>query len=90
MSEWDVVGVLAGLAGLAATLSAPMLRLNTTMTRLAVLVAELSDTLGALVRENRRQHERLDASLEGARGELRGHETRITVLERGSGKNGGI
>lgn len=77
MTEWGVVGVLAALAGLAATLVTPMLKLNTTMTRLVVLVEELSDKLAALERETAQ-----------ARGELRSHETRITVLERNGGKNG--
>ena len=51
MTEWGVVGVLAALAGLAATLVTPMLKLNTTMTRLVVLVEELSDKLAAMERE---------------------------------------
>lgn len=45
MTEWGVVGVLAALAGFAATLVAPVIKLNTTLTRLAVLVEELSDKL---------------------------------------------
>ena len=45
MSEWGVVGVLAALAALGATLLTSMLRLNGTMTRLAVLVEQLADRL---------------------------------------------
>ncbi len=79
MTEWGVVGVIAALAALAATLARPMIRLNTTMTRLAVLVEELSDKLCALERESGR-----------ARGELQRHETRLTILEMGGNKSGGI
>ena len=77
MTEWGVVGVLAALAGLAATLVTPMLKLNTTMTRLVVLVEELSDKLAAMERE-----------AAAVRGEVQAHETRITVLERNGGRHG--
>ena len=77
MTEWGVVGVLAALAGLAATLVTPMLKLNTTMTRLVVLVEELSDKLAAMERE-----------AAAVRGEVHAHETRITVLERSGGRYG--
>ena len=56
MNEWSVVVVLIAVAGLVATLATPMIRLNTTMTRLVVLVEELSDKLGALERENDGAH----------------------------------
>lgn len=77
MTEWGVVGVLAALAGLAATLVTPMLKLNTTMTRLVVLVEELSDKLAAMERE-----------AAAVRGEVHAYETRITVLERNGGRHG--
>ena len=77
MTEWGVVGVLAALAGLAATLVTPMLKLNTTMTRLVVLVEELSDKLAAMERE-----------AAAVRGEVHAHERRITVLERNGGRHG--
>ena len=77
MTEWGVVGVLAALAGLAATLVTPMLKPNTTMTRLVVLVEELSDKLAAMERE-----------AAAVRGEVHAHETRTTVLERNGGRHG--
>ena len=79
MTEWGVLGVLITVAGLAVTLVTPLIRLNTTMTRLAVLVEELSDKLCALERESGR-----------TRGELQRHETRLTILEMGGNKSGGI
>lgn len=79
MTEWGVVGVLIALAGLAVTLATPLIRLNTTMTRLTVLVEELSDKLSAL------ESETLDV-----RGRVNNHETRITVLEMGGKKSGDI
>ena len=48
MTEWGVVGVLAALAGLAAAILKPIIKLNTTLTRLVVLVDELADKLSAL------------------------------------------
>ena len=79
MTEWGVVGVLIALVGLAVTLATPLIRLNTTMTRLTVLVEELSDKLGVLERET------LDVCSRVNR-----HETRITVLEIGGKKSGDI
>ena len=43
MDEWGVVGVLAALVGLAATLVTPMIRLNTTMTH-----AKLAGRIGSV------------------------------------------
>ena len=40
--------MLAALAGLAAAILKPMIKLNTTLTRLVVLVDELADKLSAL------------------------------------------
>ena len=77
MSEWGVVGVLIALAGFAATVVTPLIRLNTTMTRLAVLVEELSDKLAALERE-----------ASAVRAGLSGHETRLAILEMGGRTNG--
>ncbi len=88
MSEWGVVGVLAALAALGATLLTPMLRLNGTMTRLAVLVEQLADRLAAFDERNARQHGELSGSLAELGGTVQGHETRITVLEIGGRKKG--
>ncbi len=90
MTEWGVVGVLAALAGLAATLAAPVVKLNTTLTRLAVLVEELSDKLSALERENSTVHTALAERIGRVRSDVGTHETRITVLEKKGGKNGDI
>lgn len=90
MNEWSVVVVLIAVAGLVATLATPMIRLNTTMTRLVVLVEELSDKLGALERENDGAHERLAGRVDALLGEVHGHETRLTVLEMGGKKDGDV
>lgn len=90
MDEWSVVVVLIAVAGLVATLATPMIRLNTTMTRLVVLVEELSDKLGALERENDGAHERLAGRVDALLGEVHGHETRLTVLEMGGKKGGDV
>ena len=79
MTEWGVLGVLITLAGLAVRLVRPLVRVNTSMSRLAVLVEELSDKLSALETET-----------SAVRGEVQSHETRITVLEMGGKKSAGI
>lgn len=90
MTEWGVVGVLASLVGLAATLSAPMIKLNTTLTRLAVLVEELSDKLAALERDNSSVHSALTERIDRVRSDVNTHETRITLLEKDEGKNANL
>ena len=60
------------------------------MTRLVVLVEELSDKLGALERENDGAHERLAGRVDALLGEVHGHETRLTVLEMGGKKGGDV
>ena len=81
-------GVLA-VAGLAATLRAHAAA-NTTLTRLAVLVEELSDKLSALERSNSAVHTALADRIGRMRTDVGAHETRITVLEKNGGKNGDI
>lgn len=90
MTEWGVVGVLAALAGFAATLVAPVIKLNTTLTRLTVLVEELSDKLSALERSNSAVHTAFADRIGRMRTDVGAHETRITVLEKNGGKNGDI
>ena len=90
MPDWGVVGVVVVLAGLATTLVTPMLRLNTTMTRLVVLVEELSDKLSALEHENGKEHSKLSERIGSVCEDVHGHETRITVLEKGGKKNGDV
>ena len=87
MTEWGVVGVIAALAGLAVTFSGPALKLNAAITRLAVLVEELTDRLAALEGANAKQHGELSGRVDELRGQAQAHETRITVLEMG-GKKG--
>ena len=87
MTEWGVVGVLAALAALAATLVTPMIKLNTALTRLVVLVEELADKLAALERENGSAHEKLGERISRLGSSVGAHETRITVMERNGGNN---
>ncbi len=90
MTEWGVVGVLAALVALATALAGPMLKLNTTMTRLAVLVEELTDKLAAFERANSAGHARLEGGISRLREELHGQETRISLLELGGKRHGGL
>lgn len=86
MTEWGVVGVLAALAGLAAAILKPMIKLNTTLTRLVVLVDELADKLSAL----EGAQSLMDGRIGRVHDEVKGYETRITILEIGGKRDGGV
>ena len=69
MTEWGVVGVIVVLLGLLATVTAPMIRLNTTLTKLNDKFDTLDERLTGVSESN----------------QLHDHETRIQILEHGPG-----
>ena len=87
--EWNVVGVLVTLAGLAAAVGGPVLKLNGSITRLTTLLQAIEQRLDTLEREARDQrahasesHRRIWAHSDGQDERLEDHEKRITLLER--------
>lgn len=81
MTEWGVVGVIVALVGLIAVLVKPMLSLNTSITKLTVMMEQFAENLTDLTGKNSKTHERLFGKLEEQETTLDDHETRITVLE---------
>lgn len=53
MNEWAVVGVIVTLVGLVATIMAPILKLNTSITRLTVM---LDDALTRIAKQEEKAH----------------------------------
>lgn len=87
--EWNVVGVLVTLAGLAAAVGGPVLKLNGSITRLTTLLQAIEHRLDEVEREARDQrahaaesHRRIWAHSDGQDERLEDHEKRITLLER--------
>ena len=86
--EWTVVGVLVTLIGLAAAVGGPMLKLNSTITRMNTLLESIDKRLTALEAGSQHQaekaseaHRRIWAHMDENDGRLADHETRLKLLE---------
>lgn len=87
--EWTTVTVIIAIVGLIATVTTPMIKLNSNITRLTVILdninAELEEqkkALSAQKAESRESHRRLWAHNDEQDNTLNDHETRIRVLEQ--------
>ena len=88
MTEWGVFGVIVALAAFVASIVAPILKLNTNITRLTVtmehVVQRMDDQGGEIndyERHNHESHKRLWDKTEEQDKTLTDHEGRITQLE---------
>ena len=82
MTEWEVVGVLVVLVGLVAAIVGPIIKLNTTITKLAAVVESVQRDIGDITDRNSKSHARIFEKLDEEDLKLQNHETRITVLEK--------
>lgn len=87
--EWTTVTVIIALVGLIVTVTTPLIRLNSNITRLTVILdgikAELEEqkkALSAQKADSRESHRRLWAHNDEQDNTLKDHETRIRVLEQ--------
>ena len=85
MNEWGVVGVLVVVVGLFLSVGAPVIRLNSTLTKLSTLVEGLRDRQAQQEQNNTDSHRRLWKHNDVQDAALHDHETRITILERKEG-----
>lgn len=81
MTQWDVFLVVAALIGFAASVVAPILKLNTSITKLTVTVENLSSHFAKFEVENKDSHKRLWGKSEKQDERLDDHEGRIIKLE---------
>ena len=89
--EWTTVTVIIALVGLVVTVTTPLIKLNSNITRLTVILdgikAELEEqkkALSAQKAESRESHRRLWAHNDDQDNTLNDHEARIRVLEQKS------
>ena len=85
MNEWNVVGVLVVVAGLFLSVGAPVIRLNSNLTKLSTLVEAVQSLQYRQERDNTDSHRRLWKHNDEQDAALNDHETRITILERKEG-----
>lgn len=80
--EWTVVGVIVVLVGLVTAIVTPMIRLNTSITKLTCAVDNFQKNLDELTQKNADSHARLWRHNVDQDKILNDHETRICVIER--------
>ena len=78
--EWTVIAGVAALVGLIGGIVAPILKLNTSITQLTVVVNGLAKGFDKLTDKNDDAHKEINEKLDD-------HETRISIIEH-SGKEG--
>lgn len=82
MTEWGVVGVIVALLALVTAIVTPILKLNTTVTKLTALVDGLAKDFEEMTSKNRESHKTLWEEVKHQNEKLGDHETRIKLLER--------
>ncbi len=81
MDEWTIVGVLAVLFGLIASVVTPLLKLNTSITQLTCAVSVLQKNIEGLTSKNSESHAKLWEHNTRQDAQLSDHETRIKLIE---------
>ena len=80
--EWQVVGVIVVLVGLAGSIIGPVIKLNSSITRLTVTMERLVRDMDAFKESSRDAHKRLWEKNDEQDKCIHDHETRITTLEK--------
>ena len=89
MNEWGVVLVIIALVGLATTVGGPVIKLNTSITKLIAGLEGLKEDLGKLGNDvseldvkNHESHRRIWNHNDEQDQQINDHEIRIQVLEK--------
>ena len=80
--EWQVVGVIVVLVGLAGSIIGPVIKLNSSITRLTVTMERLVRDVDVIKENSRDAHQRLWEKNDEQDKIINDHETRITSLEK--------
>ena len=80
--EWTVITVLVALVGLLATVGAPVIKLNSNLTKLTVLLDTLKNDMQEQKKSAKESHRRLWGHNHEQDGRIENHEKRITLLEQ--------
>lgn len=81
MTEWAVVGVIVVLIGLIASVVKPVITLNTTLTKLTVVVDSLEKRMNEIFDDRKTCQTEWHQKNEEQDLKLQDHENRITHLE---------
>ena len=80
--EWQVVGVIVVLVGLAGSIIGPVIKLNSSITRLTVTMERLVKDVDAFKESSHDSHKRLWEKNDEQDKIIHDHESRITSLEK--------
>ena len=81
MSEYGVIVIVVAMITTAITIMAPIIKLNTTITRLIVKLDNLGMDMEELEKHNHESHRRIWEKNDEQDGKLADHETRLIVIE---------
>ena len=82
MTEYGVIIIVVAMLTTAITIGAPVIKLNTAITRLIVKLDNLGADMDALEAHNHESHRRIWAKNDEQDDKLANHETRLKVIEK--------
>ena len=82
MTQWEVYLVIVSLVGFAIAVGTPIIKLNTSITRLIDRLNNLDEGVEELTARNSRSHERLWKHNDEQDKKIEDHEKRIFSLEK--------
>lgn len=82
MERYEVIVIVVGLLTTALTIGAPVIKLNTAITRLIVKLDSLGKDMSDLELHNHESHKRLWDHNDEQDVKLADHETRLSVIEK--------
>lgn len=82
MTQWEVYLVIVSLVGFAIAVGTPIIKLNTSITRLIDRLNNLDEGMEELTARNSRSHERIWRHNEEQDKKIEEHEKRIIILEK--------
>jgi hypothetical protein len=83
MTEWGVFGVIVAVISFGVLVGTPLIRLNSNITRLTVILEVLQKQVRTEHDSNEKEHTAIWDECEKHGDSIADHETRITVLEEG-------
>lgn len=83
MDKYEIAVVVAGLLTTAIAIGAPVIKLNTTITRLIVKLDGLGEDMAQFEVNNHESHRRIWKHNDEQDYKLADHETRLQVIEKG-------
>lgn len=82
MTEYGVIVIVAAMLTTAIAIGAPIIKLNTAITRFIVKLDNLGVDLDALEKHNHESHRRIWEKNDEQDEKLADHETRLQVIEK--------